>query len=231
MKDVNTVVESQHLCHDFCFVVFSSPAEPRWASVNRGVLICDECCSVHRSLGRHSSQVRHLTHTQWPPTQLQVITPNRKVVKNRFFTLPALSLVEGRIFRCWNAKRCQSQIIILERYTLLTKSCSPELTEMYWFLSKNRKCLSWGIINSESEIYSLNRLHTFYRSLFFISPTDGSDVIQQRSEFNMGALTSGPCVCDEWKTQGQPSGQITVRRFYLKIIAETLFSPNAPVEF
>uniref|UniRef100_A0A671XPM7 G protein-coupled receptor kinase interacting ArfGAP 2a n=1 Tax=Sparus aurata TaxID=8175 RepID=A0A671XPM7_SPAAU len=46
---------------------------PRWASVNRGVLICDECCSVHRSLGRHSSQVRHLMHTPWPPTQLQMV--------------------------------------------------------------------------------------------------------------------------------------------------------------
>ncbi|MGH0171597.1 UNVERIFIED_CONTAM: hypothetical protein FKN15_061775 [Acipenser sinensis] len=33
------------------------PTDPRWASVNRGVLICDECCSVHRSLGRHSSQM------------------------------------------------------------------------------------------------------------------------------------------------------------------------------
>uniref|UniRef100_A0A671XSB6 G protein-coupled receptor kinase interacting ArfGAP 2a n=1 Tax=Sparus aurata TaxID=8175 RepID=A0A671XSB6_SPAAU len=48
-------------------------AKPRWASVNRGVLICDECCSVHRSLGRHSSQVRHLMHTPWPPTQLQMV--------------------------------------------------------------------------------------------------------------------------------------------------------------
>uniref|UniRef100_A0A665UMP4 Arf-GAP domain-containing protein n=1 Tax=Echeneis naucrates TaxID=173247 RepID=A0A665UMP4_ECHNA len=52
---------------------FSLLSEPRWASVNRGVLICDECCSVHRSLGRHSSQVRHLTHTPWPPTQLKMV--------------------------------------------------------------------------------------------------------------------------------------------------------------
>ncbi|XP_029685012.1 ARF GTPase-activating protein GIT2a isoform X4 [Takifugu rubripes] len=50
-----------------------SAPDPRWASVNRGVLICDECCSVHRSLGRHSSQVRHLRHTPWPPTQLQMV--------------------------------------------------------------------------------------------------------------------------------------------------------------
>uniref|UniRef100_A0A8C2FUS0 G protein-coupled receptor kinase interacting ArfGAP 2a n=1 Tax=Cyprinus carpio TaxID=7962 RepID=A0A8C2FUS0_CYPCA len=46
---------------------------PRWASVNRGVLICDGCCGVHRSLGRHNSQVRHLSNTSWPPTQLQMV--------------------------------------------------------------------------------------------------------------------------------------------------------------
>uniref|UniRef100_A0A8C8BHZ4 GIT ArfGAP 2 n=1 Tax=Otus sunia TaxID=257818 RepID=A0A8C8BHZ4_9STRI len=30
-------------------------------------------CSVHRSLGRHISQVRHLKHTPWPPTLLQMV--------------------------------------------------------------------------------------------------------------------------------------------------------------
>ncbi|XP_044052838.1 ARF GTPase-activating protein GIT2a isoform X8 [Siniperca chuatsi] len=60
-------LRNSELCAD------CSGPEPRWASVNRGVLICDECCSVHRSLGRHSSQVRHLTHTPWPPTQLQMV--------------------------------------------------------------------------------------------------------------------------------------------------------------
>ncbi|XP_039218743.1 ARF GTPase-activating protein GIT2 isoform X2 [Crotalus tigris] len=50
-----------------------SAAEPSWASVNRGVLLCDECCSVHRSLGRHISQVRHLKHTAWPATLLQMV--------------------------------------------------------------------------------------------------------------------------------------------------------------
>uniref|UniRef100_A0A8D2LTW3 GIT ArfGAP 2 n=1 Tax=Varanus komodoensis TaxID=61221 RepID=A0A8D2LTW3_VARKO len=47
--------------------------DPCWASINRGVLICDECCSVHRSLGRHISQVRHLKHTPWPTTLLQMV--------------------------------------------------------------------------------------------------------------------------------------------------------------
>uniref|UniRef100_A0A8C3VEZ3 GIT ArfGAP 2 n=1 Tax=Catharus ustulatus TaxID=91951 RepID=A0A8C3VEZ3_CATUS len=51
----------------------ASLADPCWASINRGILICDECCSVHRSLGRHISQVRHLKHTPWPPTLLQMV--------------------------------------------------------------------------------------------------------------------------------------------------------------
>uniref|UniRef100_A0A8C5DJJ4 ARF GTPase-activating protein GIT2-like n=1 Tax=Gouania willdenowi TaxID=441366 RepID=A0A8C5DJJ4_GOUWI len=60
-------VRSREVCAD------CSAPEPRWASVNRGVLICDECCSIHRGLGRHSSQVRHLSHSGWPPSQLQMI--------------------------------------------------------------------------------------------------------------------------------------------------------------
>ncbi|XP_034402101.1 ARF GTPase-activating protein GIT2-like isoform X2 [Cyclopterus lumpus] len=60
-------VRSREVCAD------CSAAEPRWASVNRGVLVCDECCSIHRGLGRHSSQVRHLTHSPWPPSQLQMV--------------------------------------------------------------------------------------------------------------------------------------------------------------
>uniref|UniRef100_A0AAX7TJD4 Arf-GAP domain-containing protein n=1 Tax=Astatotilapia calliptera TaxID=8154 RepID=A0AAX7TJD4_ASTCA len=60
-------VRSREVCAD------CSAPEPRWASVNRGVLICDECCSIHRGLGRHSSQVRHLTHSPWPHSQLQMV--------------------------------------------------------------------------------------------------------------------------------------------------------------
>ncbi|XP_035990343.1 ARF GTPase-activating protein GIT2b isoform X3 [Fundulus heteroclitus] len=60
-------VRSKEVCAD------CSAPEPRWASVNRGVLICDECCSIHRGLGRHSSQVRHLTHSSWPQSQLQMV--------------------------------------------------------------------------------------------------------------------------------------------------------------
>ncbi|XP_043385488.1 ARF GTPase-activating protein GIT2 isoform X7 [Chelonia mydas] len=60
-------LRSSEVCAD------CSAPDPCWASVNRGILICDECCSVHRSLGRHISQVRHLKHTPWPPTLLQMV--------------------------------------------------------------------------------------------------------------------------------------------------------------
>ncbi|XP_072311582.1 ARF GTPase-activating protein GIT2b isoform X2 [Eucyclogobius newberryi] len=60
-------LRSREVCAD------CSASEPRWASINRGVLICDECCSIHRGLGRHSSQVRHLTHSSWPPSQIQMV--------------------------------------------------------------------------------------------------------------------------------------------------------------
>ncbi|XP_014730540.1 PREDICTED: ARF GTPase-activating protein GIT2 isoform X5 [Sturnus vulgaris] len=60
-------LRSSEVCAD------CSAQDPCWASINRGVLICDECCSVHRSLGRHISQVRHLKHTPWPPTLLQMV--------------------------------------------------------------------------------------------------------------------------------------------------------------
>ncbi|XP_064620292.1 ARF GTPase-activating protein GIT1-like isoform X3 [Lineus longissimus] len=50
-----------------------SALDPTWASINRGVLICDECCSVHRSLGRHISQVKSLKKGSWNPTELQMV--------------------------------------------------------------------------------------------------------------------------------------------------------------
>ncbi|CAH1250036.1 ARF GTPase-activating protein GIT2-like isoform X3 [Branchiostoma lanceolatum] len=48
-------------------------AEPGWASINRGVLLCDDCCSVHRSLGRHISQVRSLQHSNWATSLLTMV--------------------------------------------------------------------------------------------------------------------------------------------------------------
>ncbi len=47
-------------------------AEPEWASINLGILICLECSGVHRSLGTHISKVRSLTLDKWDPELLIV---------------------------------------------------------------------------------------------------------------------------------------------------------------
>lgn len=47
--------------------------DPTWASLNKAIEICDECCSVHRSLGRNVSQVKSLKKDSWSPTQFTMV--------------------------------------------------------------------------------------------------------------------------------------------------------------
>ncbi|XP_032458469.1 ARF GTPase-activating protein GIT2 isoform X15 [Phocoena sinus] len=86
-------LRSSEVCAD------CSGPDPSWASVNRGTFICDECCSVHRSLGRHISQVRHLKHTPWPPTLLQMVETLYNNGANSIWEhslLDPASLISGR---------------------------------------------------------------------------------------------------------------------------------------
>ncbi|CAG9095658.1 unnamed protein product [Plutella xylostella] len=48
-------------------------SDPSWASINRGLLLCAECCSVHRSMGRHISHVKSLRQGTWPPSLLAMV--------------------------------------------------------------------------------------------------------------------------------------------------------------
>ncbi|KAJ8679879.1 hypothetical protein QAD02_015666 [Eretmocerus hayati] len=47
--------------------------EPSWASINRAILLCDECCSIHRSLGRHVSYIKSLTKGIWSTNMLNMV--------------------------------------------------------------------------------------------------------------------------------------------------------------
>lgn len=47
--------------------------EPGWASINRCILLCDECCSIHRSLGRHISHVKSLKKGNWSLSNLLMV--------------------------------------------------------------------------------------------------------------------------------------------------------------
>lgn len=68
--------------HSLCFcrltltASFFTPCplpDPSWASINRGILLCADCCSVHRSLGRHISQVKSLRQGSWQPSVLNFV--------------------------------------------------------------------------------------------------------------------------------------------------------------
>jgi hypothetical protein len=50
----------------------SRRAEPDWASINLGVMMCIECSGIHRSLGVHVSKVRSLTLDTLEPSLLEV---------------------------------------------------------------------------------------------------------------------------------------------------------------
>uniref|UniRef100_A0A2S2PZ11 ARF GTPase-activating protein GIT2 n=1 Tax=Sipha flava TaxID=143950 RepID=A0A2S2PZ11_9HEMI len=49
-----------------------SAPDSNWVIVNRGLYICDECCSIHRSLGRHVSQIKSLS-AEWCPITLNMV--------------------------------------------------------------------------------------------------------------------------------------------------------------
>lgn len=55
------------------FCVDCDAANPDWASLNLGVLMCIECSGVHRNLGSHVSRVRSLDLDKWPPGHLNVM--------------------------------------------------------------------------------------------------------------------------------------------------------------
>uniref|UniRef100_H3BHG8 Arf-GAP with coiled-coil, ANK repeat and PH domain-containing protein n=1 Tax=Latimeria chalumnae TaxID=7897 RepID=H3BHG8_LATCH len=47
--------------------------DPRWASINLGIILCIECSGIHRSLGVHCSKVRSLTLDSWEPELLKLM--------------------------------------------------------------------------------------------------------------------------------------------------------------
>ncbi|XP_051164978.1 ARF GTPase-activating protein GIT1 isoform X1 [Leptopilina boulardi] len=47
--------------------------EPSWVSLNRAILLCDECCSIHRSLGRHISHIKFLHKGPWSTSMLNMV--------------------------------------------------------------------------------------------------------------------------------------------------------------
>ena len=38
---------------------------PRWVSINLGVLVCIHCCGFHRKIGTHISKMKSVTLDKW----------------------------------------------------------------------------------------------------------------------------------------------------------------------
>ncbi|XP_009992276.1 PREDICTED: arf-GAP with GTPase, ANK repeat and PH domain-containing protein 2-like [Chaetura pelagica] len=57
-------------------------ANPTWASLNLGALICIECSGIHRNLGTHLSRVRSLDLDDWPRELTLVLAAIGNVTAN-----------------------------------------------------------------------------------------------------------------------------------------------------
>uniref|UniRef100_A0A8C2AMW0 Arf-GAP with coiled-coil, ANK repeat and PH domain-containing protein n=1 Tax=Cyprinus carpio TaxID=7962 RepID=A0A8C2AMW0_CYPCA len=60
-------------------------ADPRWASINLGILLCIECSGIHRSLGVHCSKVRSLTLDTWEPELMKLMCELGNAVINQIY--------------------------------------------------------------------------------------------------------------------------------------------------
>uniref|UniRef100_A0A914L4K6 Arf-GAP domain-containing protein n=1 Tax=Meloidogyne incognita TaxID=6306 RepID=A0A914L4K6_MELIC len=72
-------------------------SDPGWASLNHCVLICSECCFVHRNLGRHISQIRSLTGGIWHTNQLKLINYLYKNGSNNIWEHSLIDSHSGRV--------------------------------------------------------------------------------------------------------------------------------------
>ena len=77
-------------------------AEPDWASLNLGVLLCQRCAGAHRRLGAGLSAVRSLTldSDAWTPTVLALFATRGNTAANELWAgcseaLPSLSVEDG----------------------------------------------------------------------------------------------------------------------------------------
>ncbi|KYO31555.1 hypothetical protein Y1Q_0006117 [Alligator mississippiensis] len=60
-------------------------SDPRWASINLGILLCIECSGIHRSLGVHCSKVRSLTLDSWEPELLKLMCELGNTTMNQIY--------------------------------------------------------------------------------------------------------------------------------------------------
>jgi len=78
------------------FCADCSAPDPQWASVNRGVMICNDCASIHQGLGRHISQVKHIKKSYWHPHQLKMVQQLTLIGANSIWEHSLLDPSQGK---------------------------------------------------------------------------------------------------------------------------------------
>ncbi|KAF7634525.1 hypothetical protein Mgra_00006097 [Meloidogyne graminicola] len=92
-------------------------SNPGWASLNHCVLICSECCFIHRNLGRHISQIRSLTAGIWHTNQLKLVN---YLYKNGSNNIWEHSLIDSNSGKANKKKPVSNDPIIPKKETFIT---------------------------------------------------------------------------------------------------------------
>uniref|UniRef100_A0A0R3RVK8 Arf-GAP with coiled-coil, ANK repeat and PH domain-containing protein 2 n=1 Tax=Elaeophora elaphi TaxID=1147741 RepID=A0A0R3RVK8_9BILA len=85
-------IPGNDVCADCCV------ESPKWASINLGVLLCIECCGIHRSFGVQISKVRSLVMDTLEPEQKKVLLAlgNRSVNSIYLAHIPTVQVIPPR---------------------------------------------------------------------------------------------------------------------------------------
>ncbi|KAM3718563.1 Arf-GAP with ANK repeat and PH domain-containing protein [Dirofilaria immitis] len=85
-------IPGNEICADCCV------ESPKWASINLGVLLCIECCGIHRSFGVQISKVRSLIMDTLEPEQKKVLMAlgNRAVNSIYLAHIPSVKVIPPR---------------------------------------------------------------------------------------------------------------------------------------
>lgn len=66
----------------------------QWASLNHGVIICDECCLAHRNLGRCISIIKSLRKSYWPQSLIDTLYELVRNNSNQIWEANLSNLIE-----------------------------------------------------------------------------------------------------------------------------------------
>uniref|UniRef100_A0A671NLX1 Arf-GAP with coiled-coil, ANK repeat and PH domain-containing protein n=1 Tax=Sinocyclocheilus anshuiensis TaxID=1608454 RepID=A0A671NLX1_9TELE len=149
-------------------------ADPRWASINLGNLLCIECSSIHRSLGVHCSKVRSLTLDTWEPELMKLMCELGNTVINQIYE--GACEEQGLKKPGPNSSRQEKEAWIKAKYVqrkFLKKMCGSEA-----LVEGSRKSHHWSVKKCRRHNSSIRAPKTrrkYRHDARIMSPREDSD--------------------------------------------------------